>query len=402
MMIVALMAAAASTAFAGDSDVLKSILKTKSYAEAASLVNSSLGQLANPAEKAKAYNKLVDLALEKAVKEQAVVTSNQMAQQMGQGKVEAYDTAGMYDAILNAFKAAEECEKYDLMPNEKGKVKPAFHNKNVQRLIGYRNHLIDGGIYYQNSDMGKAFEQLAMYVDTHNSSLFAEEVAKKPDENYTNMAYYAARFAYTNKDYEKVPKYADIAGQDEKLANDATTLKLATLQQGLKTREDSVNYVKRLETEYAANPSNELVLGTLLGMYGQLNMNTEMDKLIENVLQKDPTNFTAWAMKGQNAMFAEEWDNAISSFEKALAKQPENAVALSMLGASLINKGAQAQERAAGRNGLIPSAAKDQIRPIYERAKDCLEKAKAADPDEMNSKWKYALDRCVYLLDSLK
>ncbi len=56
MMIVALMAAAASTAFAGDSDALKSILKTKSYAEAASLVSSSLSQLASPAEKAKAYN----------------------------------------------------------------------------------------------------------------------------------------------------------------------------------------------------------------------------------------------------------------------------------------------------------------------------------------------------------
>ena len=45
MMIVALMAATASTAFAGDSPELKSILKAKTYAEAASLVNSSLGQL---------------------------------------------------------------------------------------------------------------------------------------------------------------------------------------------------------------------------------------------------------------------------------------------------------------------------------------------------------------------
>ena len=197
-MIVALMAAAASTAFAGDSDVLKSILKTKSYAEAASLVSSSLSQLASPAEKAKAYNKLVDLAIDKVAKEQGTITSNQMAEQYGQGKVEPYDTAGFYDAVLNAFKAAEECEKYDIMPNEKGKVKPAFHNKNVQRLLGYRPRLIDGGIYYQNFDMKKAFAQLAEYVDSHNSSLFAEEIAKTPDENYTNMAYSSTIFKEYN------------------------------------------------------------------------------------------------------------------------------------------------------------------------------------------------------------
>lgn len=402
MMIVALMAAAASTAFAGDSDVLKSILKTKSYAEAASLVSSSLSQLASPAEKAKAYNKLVDLAIDKVAKEQGTITSNQMAEQYGQGKVEPYDTAGFYDAVLNAFKAAEECEKYDIMPNEKGKVKPAFHNKNVQRLLGYRPRLIDGGIYYQNFDMKKAFAQLAEYVDSHNSSLFAEEIAKTPDENYTNMAYYAARFAYQNKDYDNVAVYANIAGQDEKLASDATVLKLAAMQQEIRTREDSLNYVKRLETDYAANPSNEMVLGTLLSMYASLNMNNEMNSLIEKTLAADPSNYTAWAMKGQNAMFAEQWDEAISCFEKALEKQPESAVALSMLGASLINKGAQAQERAAGRNGMIPSTAKDQIRPFYDRAKECLEKAKAADPTEQTSKWSYALDRCNYLLDSLK
>ena len=402
MMIVALMAAAASTAFAGDSDALKSILKTKSYAEAASLVSSSLSQLASPAEKAKAYNKLVDLAIDKVAKEQGTITSNQMAEQYGQGKVEPYDTAGFYDAVLNAFKAAEECEKYDIMPNEKGKVKPAFHNKNVQRLLGYRPRLIDGGIYYQNFDMKKAFAQLAEYVDSHNSSLFAEEIAKTPDENYTNMAYYAARFAYQNKDYDNVAVYANIAGQDEKLASDATVLKLAAMQQEIRTREDSLNYVKRLETDYAANPSNEMVLGTLLSMYASLNMNNEMNSLIEKTLAADPSNYTAWAMKGQNAMFAEQWDEAISCFEKALEKQPESAVALSMLGASLINKGAQAQERAAGRNGMIPSTAKDQIRPFYDRAKECLEKAKAADPTEQTSKWSYALDRCNYLLDSLK
>ena len=73
MMIVALMAITASTAFAGNSPALKSILKAKTYAEAAGLLQSGLSQLANDAEKAAAYNKLVDLAMVKVQHENATI-----------------------------------------------------------------------------------------------------------------------------------------------------------------------------------------------------------------------------------------------------------------------------------------------------------------------------------------
>ena len=69
LMMMAMMLVASATAFAGDSDALKAILKAKDYAEAQSLISSSLAQLANDAEKAKAYNKLVDLACDKFNKE---------------------------------------------------------------------------------------------------------------------------------------------------------------------------------------------------------------------------------------------------------------------------------------------------------------------------------------------
>ena len=75
-MIVALMSVAASTAFAGDSPALKTILKAKTYAEAKSLLDSTLGQLASPAEKAKAYNKLYTLALSQLKDGRIVITED--------------------------------------------------------------------------------------------------------------------------------------------------------------------------------------------------------------------------------------------------------------------------------------------------------------------------------------
>ena len=61
IIVMAAMILGVSSAFAADSDALKAITKAKTYAEAESLIKSSLDQLASPAEKAKAYNKLYEL-----------------------------------------------------------------------------------------------------------------------------------------------------------------------------------------------------------------------------------------------------------------------------------------------------------------------------------------------------
>ena len=52
-MMMAMFMVASATAFAGDSDALKAILKAKDYAEAEALLKSGLSQLANDQEKAK-------------------------------------------------------------------------------------------------------------------------------------------------------------------------------------------------------------------------------------------------------------------------------------------------------------------------------------------------------------
>ena len=67
-----------TSAFAGDSDALKAVLKAKTYAEAEALVKQNLGQLADDAEKAKAYNKLVDLSMKAFNDQQSIQQTNQI------------------------------------------------------------------------------------------------------------------------------------------------------------------------------------------------------------------------------------------------------------------------------------------------------------------------------------
>ena len=129
LMMMAMMFVASTTAFAGDSDALKAILKAKTYAEAEQLLKSSLAQLADNKEKAKAYNHLVELAYDKFKNEDNIKTTNQVMQ-----KNDPVDVEGMVKAGINALNNALECDKYDVLPDAKGKVKPSFQKKNQDRL----------------------------------------------------------------------------------------------------------------------------------------------------------------------------------------------------------------------------------------------------------------------------
>lgn len=116
-LVAAMMVLGATSAFAGDSDALKAVMKAKSYAEAEALVKQNLGQMANDAEKAKAYNKLVDLAMKQFNDQQSIQQTNQIMK-----KNDPVDEAAMSEGAYNALINAIECYKYDQLPNAKGKV----------------------------------------------------------------------------------------------------------------------------------------------------------------------------------------------------------------------------------------------------------------------------------------
>ena len=95
MMIAAMMLLASSASFAGNSDVLKAILKAKTYTEAAQLLSQGLNQLADNAEKASAYNHLTQLALKTVQADQAA----------GKESAEAYEAVGNSFSLMAAANA---------------------------------------------------------------------------------------------------------------------------------------------------------------------------------------------------------------------------------------------------------------------------------------------------------
>ena len=128
LIVAAMMVLGTTSAFAGDSDALKEVLKAKTEAEA--LVKQNLGQLANDAEKAKAYNKLVDLSMKAFNDQQSIQQTNQIMK-----KNDPVDENAMNEGAYNELMNAIECYKYDQLPNAKGKVAPDMNNRIDDRIM---------------------------------------------------------------------------------------------------------------------------------------------------------------------------------------------------------------------------------------------------------------------------
>lgn len=390
-MIAALMMLGTSAAFAGDSEPLKAILKTKTYPEAEQLLKSNLSQLVSSEEKAKAYNHLTKLALEKFDKENAIQAAN-MAAVVAKQPETPYDTLGFYEAAYNATVNGLECMKYDAEPNAKGAVKPKF-TENLKMLIANtRMQLVTAGNHYAGlGDQDGVLKYWGTFLDSDDNPLFAATKAQEA-QFIGQVAYYSAQFANQAKQYERAEKYADIAMKDEAMRDKAQTFKYAMAQRNLKTHEDSIKYVNTIKELYQREPDNEMAFGTLCNMYNELSMNAELKALIDDKLAKDPNNHTAWALKGQSLMnqntTAENpnWDECIEAFKKAIEIDGTNPVILTYLGYSINSKAAQINGDRAGQKAL------------YKEAMEYLERAKEIDPNRERANWAYPLYQCYYLV----
>ena len=380
MMAIALMAS--SMTFAGDSDALKAILKTKSYAEAANLVKQNLGQLADNAEKAAAYNHLVELAMDKVSNETGTITENQMAVQMGTGKVKPYDTLGLADNICNAIEAAIECDKYDKMPNAKGKIKPKFE-KNCARIWAVRSHLVNiGQEEARKGNNAGVLKYWGMFTDSAADPYFAA-MDKTPEKEYAGqVAFFAGRYAFDAKDMARANKYFEIAKKDPTQKADAENFQLYAMRSSLKNHADSLAFVDQLKQMYAAEPENEVIVDAINSMYEGLDKKAQAEFLDQH-LQKFPNSFTALANKGLMAVNANNAQEGANWLRKAAAAKPDNAVVYTYLGACLSVQAANCDDAAKSKD-------------LYKQAIEAFDKAKELDPNKQMANWGYNRYQAYY------
>ena len=382
--MMAMMFAVSAATFAGDSDALKAIKKAKTYAEAAQLMTNA--QFADDQEKADAYNKLVDLAMAKISKETGTIAQNQAAAQLGTGKEEAYDTLGLADAICNAYVAAVECNKYDQLPNAKGKVAPRFDKKNAERIWPVRTHLVNiGQEEARKGDNANVLKYWGTFVDSSEDPLFAEQNHESEKAYIGQVAYFSGRYAFEAKEIDRANKYFDVAMRDPEQKQEALTYKIYAAGNDLQSKADSLQYVEQLKALYAENPDNDVILDKLFSLYDGMKDKEAQTALLDNHLAKYPTSFAALANKGMMAIADNDAVEGAKWLRKAAESSPENAVIQTYLGTCLSVQAGNTDDPA-------------QRKALYQEAVQALDKAKELDPTKAQANWGYNRYQAYYNL----
>ena len=381
-MAIALMAS--TMTFAAKSEAIKAITKSKDYAEAVQLVKQHLNELADNAEKAEAYNHLFELAMNKVSNETGTITENQMATQMGTGKVKPYDTLGLANAICDAIENVIECNKYDQLPNAKGKVRPQFE-KNIARVWAVRSHLVNiGQEEARKGNNAGVLKYWGMFTDSAADPTFAA-MDKTPEKEYAGqVAFFAGRYAFDAKDMARANKYFEIAKKDPTQKADAENFQLYAMRSNLKNHADSLAFVDQLKQMYAAEPENEVIVDAINGMYEGLDKKAQVE-FLDAHLAKYPNSFTALANKGLMAVNANNAEEGAKWLRKAAAAKPDNAVVFTYLGACL-------SVQAANENDAAKS------KELYKQAIEAFDKAKELDPNKQVANWGYNRYQAYYAL----
>lgn len=384
--MMAMMLVASATAFAGDSDALKAVLKTKNFAEAEQLLKQNVNQMADAAEKAKAYNHLVDLAMKKVTKETGIILENQVGQQMGRAanEIVPYDTLGLANALCDAIYNAIECNKYDQQPNVKGKIAPKYAEKNAQRIWPNRQHLVNIGQEEAHKEpKDNALKFWGAFVDSGTDPLFAAQNHEAEKEYFGQVALFSGRYAYEKKDFERGDRYIAIARQDPTQEKDALATQLWYTRTGLTNHADSVAATNRLKALYEAEPQNDALLDALYSMYDGARDKAAQVALLDNHLAKYPNSFAALANKGLMAMADNDAVKAVEWLNKAAAAKPDNAVIYTYLGICLSSQAATTEDAAKSKD-------------FYKQAIDAFDKAKELDPEKKMANWGYNRYQAYY------
>ena len=398
--MMAMMLVASATAFAGDSDALKAILKAKDYQEAQSLINSSLAQLADNAEKAKAYNKLVDLAYDKYKKEDDIKTTNAVMK-----KNDPVDNDGMLEAGKIALQAAMECDKYDQQPNEKGKVAIKFRQKNQDRTRAIRLSLLQAGIELANNDKQKeAFDNFDVYLTSAKSAFFeGVDGVSKNDPNLGVAAFYGGRAAYNIEQYAKAIEYfkIGIADTSKQIHDLSFDFLLYTMRNSQKTAADSAKFITDMADLYKEYPDAEQIYSSLSDAYIAKGMNAEVIKLADERMAKYPDASLPHVYKAFLLMQDKKYDDAIAEFAKV--KEDGSPVFLNSIFNSAVckyNKASEFNEANSDlRTGRLKPADHDKFMNMLKDAQGDFEKAKELDPEQKTVKWQYLLHNVYTLTD---
>ena len=389
IMMMALMAAATMTAFA-QKDVIKNAKKIFDKGDVQAALNALQPALSagTDEEKASAWDLMNEIKYKIYKDDYTKFVIHQPV-----------DTTRMINALIEGFKAAEECDKYDNMPNDKGAVKPRFKKNTGMRYLNERPTLYNFGIYqYQNHNMKGAVEAWGAYVETGKSSLF-KDMQLPADTLAPDAAFNSMLLCSQEKDYISALKYAEMAAEFPEKSYDATYQKVLILKEIATTPADTVKYIDALKDASKKFPTKQIFSAWIGDYYLQSGKMSELSEWADAEIAKNPDDKFAYVFKGEALRMSEKFDEAVACYKKSFELDPTYLAAAYQAGVCLNSKAIKMKDELSDKKtGMLTKANADKVKEVLQEAKGYLEKVRELDPNHEQVNWVYALYQLYYNL----
>lgn len=253
------------------------------------------------------------------------------------------DAMREYDLYLRAY-------EMDLMPNAKGKVKPAY-DKKIKESMAYlykSNILVNYSVTKQREEQWTEAYQI---MNRHLGIIDLEMLANDPK-------IMADTLLSKNEQYTQFKFYASIWAWQAGMRPEALTMLKSISKTGYKQQEvyeymaticeemqDTIQYEQILREGAQAVPQSQFLIGNLINLYVERKQTTEAITYLEQELRRNPT-AQLYNVLGSVQETAGDLNNALENFKRALEYDANYADAIANIGRLYYNQGVKIEEDA--------------------------------------------------------
>jgi len=311
------------------------------------------------------------------------------------------DEAVMYGALKNIKPFFVVADSLDMLPNEKGKVKPNFRKDMKSIMLANRLHYLNGGtFYFNNHDYANASEMFQQFFDIPKMNMFQGENIAVNDTAYAQFRYYAGlSLAQSSTDTTKIISFfEDLRNNNGYNEVDAYKVLTSLYEQ----TKDTVNLVRILKEGSERFPEEPYFLLNLINQYIFSNQGDAAIEMLNKAIESMPDKAELYNVLGivyENSK--KDPETAQKYYEKALSIDPDYIEAVGNLGRIFYNRAVEAQVAANDiKDNQQYEIAKAKAMDMFKEALPFFEKAHDAKPDDRD--YMIALSRIYYVLGDKK
>lgn len=294
------------------------------------------------------------------------------------------DSVAIFNAVVDGVEYSLKCDEFDRMPNRKGKVEPKFEEENRRRLALLHPMLIDAGKYFSKSVYTKqeGMDALKLYLTTRMSTL----VKDNADESGV-ASYYLSYYYLKAHNLLKADEYADSAMQYDETAQAAAEIKAQCMHDKMVNEEDSLRYLSVIQKLYRADPTNETYFAWIMKFYQNPTRKFNIEDFIDKMLEENTSSTVPWILKGEIAMHAERWEEAIDAYKQADEIDPGSIPVAYNIGVCLNTVGMAVRDSVAARKKKGELVSDKEFLDYFSEARTYLERVRAKDPRRNRVDW---------------